>query len=130
MAGRDLWVAVCGIGALWAGAGLWHGLYGPNGTGTDGFDTPTVLFITLALVNVVALGIAVAGGIISSATSPLALISSSLLVAASVLLEMWIGPYAIPGAVLAMVAAIGWNVALAAEADRLAEERKLTGRRP
>ncbi len=130
MKSRDVWVAVCGVGAFWAGAGLWHGLYGPNGPGMDGFDTTTVLFVTLALVNVAALGIAVAGGIVSSTTSPLALISSSLLVAASVLVEMWIGPYAIPGAVVAMVAAIGWNVALATEAERLAEEREMPGRRP
>ena len=129
MAGRDIWLVVCGLAALAAGAGLWHGLWGPGGTGIDGFETSPLLFITLALVSVAALGVAAVIGFISPATSPLALISSSTLVAAAVLVEVWIGPYVIPGAVVAMVAAIGWNVALAAEADRLAEQRAQAGRR-
>ena len=129
MAGRDIWLVVCGLAALAAGAGLWHGLWGPGGTGIDGFETSPLLFITLALVSVAALGVAAVIGFISPATSPLALISSSTLVAAAVLIEVWIGPYVIPGAVVAMVAAIGWNVALAAEADRLAEQHAHAGRR-
>ena len=129
MAGRDIWLVVCGLAALAAGAGLWHGLWGPGGTGIDGFETSPLLFITLALVSVAALGVAAVIGFISPATSPLALISSSTLVAAAVLVEVWIGPYVIPGAVVAMVAAIGWNVALAIEADRLADQHAHAGRR-
>ncbi len=120
MAGRDVWLLVCGVAAVAAGAGLWHGLWGPGGTGIDHFDTSPLLFVTLALVSVSALGIAALGGLVSTSTSPLALISASVLVAASVLLETWIGPYVIPGAVVAMVAAIGWNVALAAETEQVA----------
>jgi len=129
MTSRDIWLAVCGVATLAAGLGLWHGLWGPGGTGIDGFETSPLLFITLALVSVVALGLAALGGIVSPSTSPLALISASILVAAAILLEVWIGPYVIPGAVVAMVAAIGWNVTLATEADRLAREREQTGRR-
>jgi hypothetical protein len=129
MTSRDVWLVVCGVATLAAGFGLWHGLWGPDGTGVDGFETSTLLFITLALVSVGALGLAALGGIVSPATSPLALIASSILVAAAVLLEVWIGPYVIPGAVLAVVAAVGWNVALAGEAARLADERERTGRR-
>lgn len=129
MAGRDIWLVVCGLAAIAAGAGLWHGLWGPGGTGVEGFETSPLLFITLALVSVGALGLAAVAGFFSPGTSPLALISSSILTAAAVLLEGWIGPYVIPGAVVAMVAAIGWNVALAGEHDRLTENRARPGGR-
>lgn len=128
MNSRVVWLSVCGIATLAAAAGLWHALWGPGGTGVEGFETSPRLFVTLALVSVTALGLAAACGFVSPATSPLALISSSILVAAAVLLTMWIGPYVIPGAVVAMIAAIGWNVALVAEDARLADERASTHR--
>lgn len=123
MNSRVVWLSICGLATLVAAASLWHALWGAGGTGVEGFETSPRLFITLALVSVTALGLAAAGGFISPATGPLALISSSILVAAAVLLTTWIGPYVIPGAVVALVAAIGWNVALVSEEAQGADER-------
>ncbi|HMO95900.1 MAG TPA: hypothetical protein PKD27_07240, partial [Tepidiformaceae bacterium] len=55
--------------------------------------------------------------------SPLALIAASMLVPAGVLLEMFIGPWVIPGSLLGVVAAIGWNTTLAVEAESATEAR-------
>jgi hypothetical protein len=125
---RDRWVGLCGLAAAIAGIGLWYGLYGPDGAGTDGFRTPERLFITIAVVGVATLGLAALGGIVASGLSPLALIAASILVPSAVLLEMWIGPWVIPGSILGVVAAIGWNATLAYEADAAADASQ-AGRR-
>ena len=123
MNARDRWVGLCGLAAVVAGAGLWYGVYGPGGSGTDGLRTPELLFMITAFVGVATLGLAALGGIVASAMSPLALIAASMLVPAGVLLEMFIGPWVIPGSLLGVVAAIGWNTTLAVEAESATEAR-------
>jgi len=117
MSGRSIWVGICAIAAIAAAAGFWYGLFGTGNVHFEAFDTAPQFFVTLAGANVAMFALAVIGGALGFATNPLAFISACVLVASAILSEMWIGPYVIPGAVLALVAAIGWNLAVTWAAD-------------
>lgn len=127
MSGRSIWVCICALAAVAAAAGFGYGLFGANNVHFEAFDTAPRLFVTLAGANVAMYVLAVAAGAFGFATNPLAFLSACVMVASAILSEMWIGPYVIPGAVLALVAAIGWNLAVTWAADEA--EARATYRR-